>query len=555
MLLERRPEIPANRDIEDLIKECSDELGILQREAYELDLPAIIVFEGWYDVFIGELINRQLLPLDSRGFDFYYTDMPTSEENEKPFIVRFSQKIPPKGKIAVFDRSWYMRGLIEHLLNESDIFGCSCLTELTGKTHLQDVLTETAKKNVIRTDQFKILINTINGFEKSLTDNGTFIIKIYFGARKEKRMKSRKMWNNVLPYDIDTRSTEKIYKKDINVLKEMLEQTNKENAPWDLYFVDNDMDIATFRTMKIIIDRLKAAIFTIKSKQAEAEPATENLKADPDKGTEKKAEEETASKKENETEVPPVVMSFTDHLSTADLTKSYSKKEYKEKIKNYQEKMALAHHSLHLKRKSMILIFEGWDAAGKGGGIKRIVQSMNPRNYRVIPIGPPTDVDKKYHYLWRFLNGIPACGKTSIYDRSWYGRVMVERIEGFNTEEEWKRAYQEISDFEKTLTNSGIIVIKFWLHISKEKQYERFAARSINPLKQWKLTDEDWRNRGKWDQYYEAVNEMIDKTSNEKAPWVVVEANDKYYARIKILKTIVKRVEDELGKKLKIKEK
>ncbi|MCL2550487.1 MAG: phosphate--AMP phosphotransferase, partial [Methanimicrococcus sp.] len=501
------------------------------REAHELDLPVIIVFEGWYDIFIGELINRQLLPLDSRGFDYYYTDMPTSEESKKPFIIRFGQKIPPKGKIAVFDRSWYTRGLTEHLLNESEIFGCSCPAI---KSNMETILAEPAQKDVIYTDKFRILIDTINDFEKSLTDNGTFIIKIYFGARKEKRMKSRKMWNNILPYDIDKRSTEKIYKNDINVLKRMLDLTNTENAPWDLYFVNDDINVATLQTMKIIIDRLKLVIFTAQSDKIE-EPATESPETDACKIT----------------AVTPAVTPVKDHLGAADLTKSYSKKEYKEKLKKHEKKLALAHHSLHLNKKPMVLVFEGWDAAGKGGGIKRIVQSINPRYYRVIPVGPPTDVDKKYHYLWRFLNGIPACGTTSIYDRSWYGRVMVERVEHFNTEEEWKRAYQEINDFEKSLTDSGMIVIKFWLHISKEKQYERFAARSINPLKQWKLTDEDWRNRGKWDQYYEAVNEMIDKTSVEKAPWVIIEANDKYYARIKILKTIAKRIEDELGDKRK----
>ncbi|MCL2863551.1 MAG: phosphate--AMP phosphotransferase [Methanimicrococcus sp.] len=536
MLLERKPEIPAGRNINDLIKESCNELGILQREARLLDLPVIIVFEGWYDVFIGELINRLLLPLDSRGFDFYYTDMPTAEESKKPFIIRFNQRIPPKGKIAIFDRSWYMRGLIEHLLNESEFFGCFCPLI---KSSLETILTEPAKKDVIHTDKFKILINTINDFEKTLTDNGTFIIKIYFGAKKEKRMESRKMWNSILPYDMDTRSAEKIYKKDIDVLKEMLEQTNKENAPWDLYFADRDIDVAVLRTMKIITERLKSAVFTAKAEQIEAETATVT----------EKREDERKDKTNITAAFTPAPAK--DHLGAVDLTKSYSKKEYEKKIKKYQKRMSLANYSLHHNKKPLVLIFEGWDAAGKGGAIKRIVQSINPRNYRVIPIGAPTDTDKKYHYLWRFLNGIPDCGNTSVYDRSWYGRVMVERVEGFCTEEEWKRAYREINDFEKSLTNAGMVVIKFWLHISKEKQEERFNARAADPLKQWKLTDEDWRNRGKWDQYYEAVNEMIDKTSTEKAPWVIVEANDKYYARIKILKTVSEIIEKELAENRK----
>ncbi|MDL2261161.1 phosphate--AMP phosphotransferase [Methanimicrococcus sp. OttesenSCG-928-J09] len=543
MISETNPVFPEETDYKELIKEYSEELGILQREAKDLEIPIIIVFEGWYDVFIGEIINRQILPLDSRGFDFHFTDAPTSEENKKPFIFRFSQKIPPKGKIAVFDRSWYMRGLIEYLLNESNVFGCS---NLSLKTNLEAILTEPASKNSINSPKFNTLINTINQFEKTLTDNGTYIIKIYLGARKEKRMESRKMWEKIIPYDIDKRSTEKIYKKDVHVLKEVIEQTNTEYAPWNLYFVDKDLDLATVSTMKILMDEMKKAIFDAKSKQIIDRERAETC-----------AIEQAAATSSTDSNVNNINSACemqkparAGPLDKADLTKSYSKKEYKEKLKKYQRKLSFSHYSLYMNKKPMVLVFEGWDAAGKGGSIKRIVQAMNPRYYRVIPIASPTVVDKKYHYLWRFLDGIPPCGKTSIYDRSWYGRVMVERIENFCAKDEWQRAYEEINDFEKAMTNSGVIVIKFWMHISKEKQYERFTARSLNPLKQWKLTDEDWRNREKWDDYYEAVNEMIEKTSTEKAPWVVVEANDKYYARIKVLKTVVKRIEEELGSEM-----
>lgn len=523
MITETKPDFPENTDFENLLQECSEELGILQRKARDLEIPIIIVFEGWYDVFIGEIINRQILPLDSRGFDFYFTDAPTSEENKIPFIFRFSKKTPPKGKIAVFDRSWYMRGLIEHLLNESDKFGCA---NLNLKTNLEAVLTETVNKEVIHTPKFNRLIRTINNFEKTLFDNGTYLIKIYLGARKEKRVESRKVWKNLIPYEIDKRSTEKIYKKDIHVIKEVIEQTNTEYAPWKLYFVNQDLDEATAGTMKIIIDGMKQIIADAESKKA--------------------VEEEQAGLCETNAADSAAVL-LKGPLDAVDLSLFYTKQEYKKKLAKYQRKLAYSHYALNLNKKPMVLVFEGWDAAGKGSAIKRIVQAMNPRYYRVIPIASPTDVDQKYHYLWRFLNGLPPCGKTSVYDRSWYGRVMVERIEHLCTTEEWMRAYEEINHFEKAMTNNGIIVIKFWMHISKEKQYERFMARSLNPLKQWKLTDEDWRNREKWNEYYNAVNEMIEKTNTDKAPWVIVEANDKYYARIKVLKTIVERVEEELG--------
>jgi len=521
MIIETDPEIP-NENYDDLIKNFSDEIGILQREAHQLNIPIIIIFEGWYDVFVGEVINRQLLPLDPRGFDFYFTDAPTSEENKKPFMTRFFQKIPPKGKISIFDRSWYMRGLIEYLLDEKD----SCQCSLSKKTNFAAVMSEPVDKDVIYTKKFNNLIEKINRFEKTLTDNGVRIIKIYFGARKEKRIESRKMWQKIVPYNIDKRSVDKIYKKDISVLKEMIEQTNTSYAPWNLYFVKENIELSTLQTMKILIDHMKA-ITRFENKELPCVCPTDS---------------ENSSCK---------IEIIQNHLKTADLTKSYSKKEYKKKLKKYQKELFYAHYLLHLKNKPMVLVFEGWDAAGKGGGIKRIAQAMNPRHYRVIPIGAPTNFELRYHYLWRFMDGVPSCGKTSVFDRSWYGRVLVERVEKLNTEEEWKRAYSEINHFEKAMTDSGIIVIKFWMHISKDRQYERFKARSENPLKQWKLTDEDWRNREKWNEYYDAVNEMIEKTSTEKAPWVIVESDDKYYSRIKILKTVIKRIENELGKEIK----
>ena len=521
MIIETDPEIP-NEKYDDLIKKFSDEIGILQREAHQLNIPIIIIFEGWYDVFVGEVINRQLLPLDPRGFDFYFTDAPTSEDNKKPFMTRFFQKIPPKGKISIFDRSWYMRGLIEYLLDEKD----SCHCSLSNKTNFSAVMSEPVDKDVIYTQKFDNLIEKINRFEKTLTDNGVQIIKIYFGARKEKRIESRKMWQKIVPYNIDKRSVEKIYKKDISVLKEMVEQTNTPYAPWNLYFVKEDIELSTLQTMKILIDHMKA-ITRFEKREVSCVCPT-NL------------ENSSFS-----------VETIPDHLKTADLTKFYSKKEYKRKLKKYQKELFYAHYLLHLKNKPMVLVFEGWDAAGKGGGIKRIAQAMNPRYYRVIPVGAPTNFELNYHYLWRFMDGVPSCGKTSVFDRSWYGRVLVERIEKLNTEEEWKRAYSEINSFEKAMTDSGIIIIKFWMHISKDRQYERFMARSENSLKQWKLTDEDWRNREKWDEYYDAVNEMVEKTSTKDAPWVIVESNDKYYSRIKILKTVIKRIKKELGEEIK----
>ena len=226
--------------------------------------------------------------------------------------------------------------------------------------------------------------------------------------------------------------------------------------------------------------------------------------------------------------------------------RAYTEEEYKRKLKALQERLGLLHSELYRKRIPMVLGFEGWDAGGKGGAIKRLTDAMDPRGYLVSPTAAPTAVEKNHHYLWRFWKNMPKDGHVTIFDRTWYGRVMVERIEGFCTKEEWQRAYREINDMEAHLAHSGAIVLKFWMQIDKDEQERRFKERMENPQKQWKITDEDWRNREKWDLYEEAVNEMIIRTSTSYAPWMIVEGNNKYYARVKVLETVVKAMEERL---------
>ena len=229
------------------------------------------------------------------------------------------------------------------------------------------------------------------------------------------------------------------------------------------------------------------------------------------------------------------------------MTKSLDQKDYKEELERLQKRLKLLHNSIYRMRIPVVLAFEGWDAAGKGGAIKRLTSSLDPRGYAVYPTASPNDIEKMHHYLWRFWNNMPKAGHISIFDRTWYGRVMVERIEGFCTEAEWKRAYQEINEMEEHLANSGAAILKFWMHIDKEEQKRRFQERMDNPEKQWKITEEDWRNREKWDLYEEAVDEMLIRTSTAYAPWVIVEGNSKYYARVKVLKTVVKALEEAIN--------
>ena len=219
---------------------------------------------------------------------------------------------------------------------------------------------------------------------------------------------------------------------------------------------------------------------------------------------------------------------------------------YREDLKKYQKRLEELHSEIYLLRIPVIIGFEGWDAGGKGGAIKRLTSHLDPRGYQVNPIAAPNDIEKVHHYLWRFWKDMPKAGHMAIFDRTWYGRVMVERIEGFCSSAEWKRAYQEINEMESHMVNAGAVVLKFWLHIDKEEQARRFKERQDNPQKQWKITDEDWRNREKWAQYEEAVNEMLIRTSTTYAPWIIVEGNDKRYARVKVLKTVVNALEKKI---------
>jgi polyphosphate kinase 2 (PPK2 family) len=235
-------------------------------------------------------------------------------------------------------------------------------------------------------------------------------------------------------------------------------------------------------------------------------------------------------------------------LETVDLSKTLTRDEYVRDLIRYQLQLRALAYQLYVQKRPLVIVYEGWDAGGKGGNIKRITEKLDPRGYEVYPIAAPQGEDKTHHYLWRFWRRLQAPDEKQIlfFDRSWYGRVMVERLEGFCTEEEWKRAYREINEFERQLADFGTILAKFWIQISKDEQLRRFEARRETPYKAWKLTDEDWRNREKWDLYEEAINDMILKTSTLTAPWTIVEGNCKWYARVKTLKTLVDLLSDEL---------
>lgn len=228
--------------------------------------------------------------------------------------------------------------------------------------------------------------------------------------------------------------------------------------------------------------------------------------------------------------------------------KSITEEEYRQKLKEQELRLLGLQRRLAESKINIVVVFEGPDAAGKGGAIKRLVERLDPRLVRVYSIIKPTAEEYQHHYLWRFWNKLPAYGQMAVFDRSWYGRVLVERVEGFAAEQEWKRAYREINDFERTLMDDRTVLIKFYLHIDKAEQLNRFNRRQADPYKHWKITDEDWRNRRNWDQHCQAAEEMFERTSTDSAPWHVIPANFKWYARLKVVKTVAERVEKALGK-------
>ena len=236
-------------------------------------------------------------------------------------------------------------------------------------------------------------------------------------------------------------------------------------------------------------------------------------------------------------------------LSEVDLSLRLEEEEYREELDALQKRIAKLHNMIYRKRIPVVIGFEGWDAAGKGGAIRRLAYPLDPRGFDTYPISSPEPHELARHYLWRFWTRLPRTGHVAIFDRTWYGRVMVERIEGFCSEKDWQRAYNEINEFEQDLRDWGAVVLKFWIHIDPETQLARFNERQNTPEKQWKITEEDWRNREKWPLYEEAVSEMLEKTSTEAAPWHVIESDDKLYARIKVLRIVAEALEKAVKEK------
>ncbi len=467
-------------------------LGALQRRAIESNLPVIIVYEGWEAAGKGTMINRMIRALDRRHFKVYSIDDPTEEERLRPYLWRFWTRTPPRGQMSIFDRSWYGRVLHDRV------------NKAVGKREWLSAYDE------------------INGFERQLTVDGCVIIKLFLhiSKREQKKRYVKLESNPSTSWRITRRDWihHKKYEKYKKAAENMFERTGGSGVPWNVIAAENRR-FATAKIIETVCEALEKAM-----------DANNGSRVASGEITRPTSFEEAGSK------VPHSI----------DLTKSISRDDYNERVDRYQTRLRNLEHEIYIKRIPVIIVYEGWDAAGKGGNIKRLTQSLDPRGYEVVPIGAPNDVEKRHHYLWRFWKAMPKAGHVTIFDRSWYGRVLVERVEELCSEAEWRRAYQEINEMEAQLVDFGAVLLKFWLHIDKDEQIRRFKERESIPHKRWKITEEDWRNREKWDQYHSAIKEMLARTDTPVAPWTIVESNSKHYARLKTLKTLIKAINAKL---------
>ena len=453
-------------------------IGQLQRECKALKIPIMIVFEGFGAAGKGLQIGRLIQSMDPRGFHVFPIKNETEEERMHPFLWRFWTKTPEKGRIAIYDGSWYRRVLIDRF------------EKRTKEKELPEAF------------------HSINSFEKQLTDDGTVIIKLFLDiSRKEQKKRFEKLQKNketawrVTQGDLERNAK---YNEYAAMMEDMLFKTDTDYAPWTIIEATD----RRFATVKIYTTVIKAMADQIEKQERQKKKVTADQETEDHMNVSEVAREADKELRELQVSI----------LSKADLSLKYSREEYEEKLDKLQKKIEKLHGELYRRRIPVVLGFEGWDAGGKGGAIKRLTAKMDARGYAVNPTASPNDIEKAHHYLWRFWRAMPKAGHVAIFDRTWYGRVMVERIEGFCTKEEWQRAYKEINDMEKDLYDAGAVVIKFWMHIDKDEQERRFRERQENPEKQWKITDEDWRNREKWDQYEDAVNEMLLRTSTDYAP-------------------------------------
>ncbi len=479
-------------DYNEKVPTLRTQLLTAQQQLSTLNFSVIILISGVDGGGKGEVINLLNEWLDPRFMRTNAYDSSSDEEKERPKFWRFWRTMPAKGTIGIYVGSWYSNPIAQRVHKD------------TKEADLQLQLTQ------------------IKQLEQELADDGTLIIKCWLHLKKDPQKKRLKLLENnpETAWQVTNRDKKhlKMYDDFARVAETVLKETSSTQNPWRI--IDgSDIRYSSLTVGQRVLDKIKAHIAAHELKQSMPVP----------------------------TRSAPIIHGNQPKiLDSLDLSLELDKKDYNEKLNFYQGKLNKLARYAHQKKTSSVLVFEGWDAGGKGGAIRRLTRALDSRNYQVIPIAAPTDEEQVQHYLWRFWRHMSRAGRITIYDRSWYGRVLVERVEGFASEQEWTRAYSEITNFEKSLTDHGIVLLKFWLHIDPDEQLRRFKGREKISYKQHKITEEDYRNRDKWAEYSLAVNDMVAHTNSQKTSWTLVEANNKRYARIKVIKTYCEALEKAL---------
>ena len=474
----------------------SDLLDAQYRLKEDGTFPVIILISGVRGAGKGETVNLLNEWMDPRHILTHAFDVPSGEELDRPPMWRYWRALPPKGTIGILFGSWYTAPIVDRVFR------------------------------VTRRGDLQRSIEEINRFERMLAGEGALILKIWFHlSRKAQRKRLESLRSDpetrwrVTKRDRDFfRKYDRFYK----ISGETLRATSTRDAPW------------------IVVEGADAPYRSLTVGRALLGAMKKRLAAPAARGRVTKAVAVTPA-------VDAPAIDSRDVLGRVDLSRALTDKEYKTELPAWQGRLNLLARHAKFPRLSIVLAFEGMDAAGKGSTIRRVTAGLDARHYTVVPVAAPTDEERAQPYLWRFWRNLPRKGRVTIYDRTWYGRVLVERIEGFCSESDWRRAYAEINDFEEQLERAGTVLCKFWMQISREEQFRRFKERERMRFKRFKITPEDWRNREKWDQYQSAAADMIARTSTPGAPWTVVEANDKKFARVKVVRNICRRIEHALG--------
>ena len=457
-------------------------------------IPVVVLVSGQDGAGKGETINVLYEWMDARFLNTLAFSEPTEEERERPAMWRYWKSLPPKGRVGIFAGSWYSDPIRQRISGEIS------LKELDARAE------------------------QINRFEAMLVNEGAIVLKLWFHLTKDgqrQRLKAlesdpRTAWR-VTKWNWDRLKT---YDQLQKVAGHLLRLTHTPWAPW-LVVEGTDDRYRSLTVGQVLLQVIQKKL---------------------------------ASKEQQDPPIAPMVRIHTDGrtlLSELDMKQTLDDDSYEAELARWQGRLAELMRHPRFKDRSLVCAFEGADAAGKGGAIRRISAALDARQYQIIPVAAPTEEERGQPYLGRFWRHLPRYGRVAMFDRTWYGRVLVERVEGFCTENDWMRAYTEINDFEHELVESGVIVVKFWLQITQAEQLKRFKAREKIAFKRFKITQEDWRNREKWDAYQLAICDMVERTSTGNAPWTLIEANDKNFARIKILRTLCERLETELGQNAK----